>query len=1334
MSWFQRLFPPKEQFRRRKRRVNVQPAFERLEDRAMLSINYVTAADSLDAQLEAMQSRLTSALNLFQTGPTSKIPIVGDQLGRASYIISSFRNELREGLEILGTSTPTDTQIQSALKSRLNTFLVGAGVGAVHVSHSGNNTTIEMVLQGTSVLAGIDVGFDTGLPSLPVKIKTGGSLDLSVGFALDLAFTINDTSGNVTLTSGSNQLAGITAPDAAHPLVDPNNQLALFVTAGPSSDFSAKAVFGFVEGTATPIAGQANGLYATALVSNILTAPTIKLDGNADANLRLAGSFAGTNNDFPGISADFHMHWGVSSSTTTAAPTVAFDNVSLTFGTFLSNVLKPALQPIKQSLDPIRPVLELLNTKVPGINDLSEAGGLGSTTVLDLAVLATQVTGNGPLGELGAKIENLLTKIDSIQLSPNISLPLGGFDLNGAGNSDLRSALIAGDFKDLNVSDLSQLVVSNLTSVAQSAAQSYHDIVNGLSISQDLKNELNGLATIPTQNGFEIKFPILDNPAGVVFNMLLGIDSDLFYFKADVDLSLHGSQASGLSFAGQPINFVGTADINTHFKFGYDTFGLRQLIANLAAGDASQIVSDITDGFYIDANSYFKMAGELKAEFGASVLNIFPVSIAGGLFTQNHGQDPVHVYVEDPNGDGKLRFSEFHLGTNGQPTGFLATGELTAELNIVVGFPAPAPNETFSIASTSLLKFATLTPQRLASQPDANGEITLYLGANAYLRTNSGGQDDGDEKFTIEHLRTNANGSEDIKIRAFGINQEIKNVRKINATDQVGQLTINVLPGVTSNVNFVGGVGAANLTYLGIGTANLTGGALASTLIGGSGTSVLTGTAGDDTIILGSGVNTVNAGGGHNTVIAAAPILQNSTISGGTGPHNDLKIAASATTIAIAATPVGSAIDVGMQNGLGRPLVHIVFSNFDDVYFNASFAPTNVTLGDLSAAGVQRLTLDLVSPYPTSRLIDLDTHFANASTTIGIHDYAHQVPDPQHAGQTITAHDAEIVNSTTGLNTKLLGFHASDTLTLRHHGGSITVDPLAFTSGNFVFDTSSRPANQPDSIFITTPGHADEHMVLQDSFRDVLVTFTQYSNFRIHGDKVLDTLRIDVGAATSGANTIDIDASSVHGALNVNMLGGASAINHITLSKANLQANVSILGQNTTSDLRFGVGQLAAIRHDVFASNVQLTINNSAATVGSILTLTANTFGDWNIPTLAGVTPHLTFSGLRGDMEIFAGAGDRFQLDVTPPSITKLTMYNASMTTQDPVYTDNWNVPLNLIGNFSFFAGQVLHREGTVERTKRLNRMQSKMRLDYLGNGPSQVVLACIAHHAPPLG
>lgn len=1298
---------------------------EQLELRTLLSVDYVLAADSLDQQMVTMQKRLTDALSFFQTGATSSIPIVGDQLGQAAIIVSGFRDEFREAIEVFGTTSPTVSQLQTSLAAQLGPFLGDQGIDGVHVSKVGSITTVEMILQGSAVVAGVDIGFATGLPSLPIKFTANGSLEVSVGFALEVAFTIDDSTGAVALVDGTRNLTGVTAPDASHPLVDNDADLALFVSAGPSSDFNAKAVFGFVEGFATLLPGEANGLYATVLVSDLLGTPSIRIDGSADANLQLAGSFAGTSDDFPGISTDFHFHWGLSSADPSfEPPTVAFDNVSLTFGTFLSNVLRPSLEPIKDALDPISPVLDLLATKVPGISSLSEAGGAGPITFVDLAVLGSNVTGNGPLGELAGKITNLLAKIDSIQIGSNISLPLGGFDLNSTTNGDLRSSVIAGDFKDLSLSSLSPLSAANLNNLAQSASQSLNDLIDDLAISDDLKSELHGLNALKSQNGFQIAFPILNDPAGVVFNMLLGRDADLFFFQADINeensLKLDGSLATGLSFAGQSIDFFGHVDIDTHLRFGYDTFGLRQLIANLAAGDASNIVSDITDGFYVNSDSYFKMAGAIGVEVDFPVGDAISIDATGGISTQNNGLDPVHVYIEDPNADGKLRFNEFHLDDNGQPAAFLATGALTAELNIEVGFPDPAPNKHFNITRAELLRFATLTPQNLASQPDANGEITLFLGTNAHQRAVGQNQDDGDEKFIIEHLRTNPNGSEDIKVRAFGINQEIKNVRKIKATDQVGTLTIIVQPGVTSDVDFDGGQGAAFLTYLGSGIANLTGGALASELIGGSGPSILTGGAGDDTIILGSNTNTVDAAGGHNTVILSAPIYQPSTISGGTGFNNELKIIANATTTGITAFPVGSAVDVGIINGFGQIPVHLSFSHFDTVTIDASFSPTDFSLGDLAAAGVELLTLNMTTPYQSARQFDLDTRIANGTADVTIRDYV----VPEGSG-------AEIINATTGLTTRLLGFHSDDTLTLRHHGGSITAEPLEFTSGHFVFDTSARAGNVPDVINITTPARIDGHLILKELFRDVLITLTDYSSFLIKGDIAADQLNLNVAAATNGANTIDIDANSVHGELNVYLLGAATAINQVTLSRAGLQADVSIFGQNTTSSLLLGTGELALIRHDVFASNVQLTVDNDHSRLASILTLDSTSFGTWNIPTLS-VTPQLVFNNLLRGMTVHAGAGDRFQLDVTPANITSLAIDNRSMISQDSVYTSNWSVPLRLDGNFSFYAGRVLHRDGTVERIKRLANVHSEVTFDYFfiesifstlyPSGPSEVI------------
>src|SRR4051812_22857952 len=144
-------------------------AFEELEARRLLAINYVSVGSSLDGQLLQMQTRLTTALDSVITGATSKIPLVGNKLGTASQIVTLFNQQLKDGLSDLGTSaTPTDAQIQSALSGRLSSFLAGAGASGVHVSHpAGGATRIDMLLQGSASLMNTAINFSTGLPGLP---------------------------------------------------------------------------------------------------------------------------------------------------------------------------------------------------------------------------------------------------------------------------------------------------------------------------------------------------------------------------------------------------------------------------------------------------------------------------------------------------------------------------------------------------------------------------------------------------------------------------------------------------------------------------------------------------------------------------------------------------------------------------------------------------------------------------------------------------------------------------------------------------------------------------------------------------------------------------------------------------------------------------------------------------------------------------------------------------------------------------------------------------------------------------------------------------------------
>lgn len=70
---------------------------------------------------------------------------------------------------------------------------------------------------------------------------------------------------------------------------------------------------------------------------------------------------------------------------------------------------------------------------------------------------------------------------------------------------------------------------------------------------------------------------------------------------------------------------------------------------------------------------------------------------------------------------------------------------------------------------------------------------------------------------------------------------------------------------------------------------------------------------------------------------------------------------------------------------------------------------------------------------------------------------------------------------------------------------------------------------------------------------------------------------------------------------------------------------------------------------------MQLTVDNDQSRLASILTLDGTSFGTWNIPTLS-VTPQLVFNNLLRGMTVHAGAGDRFQLDVTPTNIANLAI------------------------------------------------------------------------------
>ncbi len=538
--------------------IHRRPLFEELESRRMLATDFGQIASALNGQLQLMQTAVTASLNNYHSGAFSTLPFVGHSLGNAAQIVTnspnSFNSHVTSALAALGTiANPTDSQIQNALAG------VPELVGNVMVSRPGNfgseGFEVEMRLQAALTPASNTTKFDTGLPALPMIVADGGTIDVSIGFAFELAFTYNSTNQQVAIDSNA-KLTGLAAPDASHPIVDALHPLAIFVTAGLPAGFTANTYVGFIQGTATPLTNAANSLYLTAMVSNLTTTANITLDGTSKLNVQYVGDFAQGAADFPAIDSYIHINWDFHSTNPAAdRPVISYDNVYLQLGKFISKVVGPIFKAIQTTTKPMEPVQDILRRPLPGFSDLRHLIQPDKDiTLLDLAGVLAQNTNYGPLFDLIHNVGDIVNSIDQIQIDDNVRLPLGGFDLNNI--PDLRGIKAAGDVHDLSLPNLTDFSIDDV----QGLGKNINQVIDELQTTQQAK-DLTKKLVAQLNNGYTIKFPIIDDPRQAIFNLLLGKESDLFTLTVDEVVHAEGGRslvcrcsAWGLSSAAQSMS------------------------------------------------------------------------------------------------------------------------------------------------------------------------------------------------------------------------------------------------------------------------------------------------------------------------------------------------------------------------------------------------------------------------------------------------------------------------------------------------------------------------------------------------------------------------------------------------------------------------------------------------------------------------------------------------------------------------------------------------------------------------------------------------------------
>ena len=98
-----------------------------------------------------------------------------------------------------------------------------------------------------------------------------------------------------------------------------------------------------------------------------------KLSATADLNLKAELGISGTE-AMPRILSDINIDWAWSLTDpdlTGGKPTVAFNNVQLDLGTFITDFAGPILQEVQSVIAPIMPVINALQERIPVLSDLA---------------------------------------------------------------------------------------------------------------------------------------------------------------------------------------------------------------------------------------------------------------------------------------------------------------------------------------------------------------------------------------------------------------------------------------------------------------------------------------------------------------------------------------------------------------------------------------------------------------------------------------------------------------------------------------------------------------------------------------------------------------------------------------------------------------------------------------------------------------------------------------------------------------------------------------------------------------------------------------------------
>ncbi len=663
-------------------------------------------------------------------------------------------------------------------------------------------------------------------------LQFGFGVSKDSGFFIDTSNPIDPSNPNLMSLQFSATIPGFSATGRLGPfdvtatdIVDPKT--------GIGSNFTGTLSLGMT-GPSTPSDGQ---LSLADLDSGMGFGDVVQASLSASAHVALqltAGIFSAGTTSFdlaaamPRIGTEFHLDWQFDPQTDDfegLAPSVSFDDVELYLGDFLQNILGSVLDEIDTITKPLQPIIDILDTPLPIISQLAGR----DFTMLDLVALFADDDDIGYIQAL-ADVISLAQDLGGLTSLGSLAIPVGSFDLGGV--SDLRTLTSLDEAAPVDES-MSFDDLSGAEAEAGGSAGSFLKSVSDVS-----------------GGGFDI--PLLDHPS-TIFNLLLGQNVPLVtYTMPDLDVGFGFSQYFPI-FGPLGAELAGELGVKIHLAFGYDTEGIMEYAT-------SRDPADLLDGFYVSDRANADGTGPVQpqVEFYGSIsaaaelnLLIAQAGVGGGIFAS------VDFTLDDPNGDGKVRFSEIaENAKRGALDIFDVGGELDAYLfaflRLKLGF-VTIFDDTLTIADITLLSF----------QNDPNSPPPTGSQSGGILTLNT---PPGNDRINVVPVLDSSNhpipGS--VYVEAYGRQDRYDNVTEItDSAGGSGSDTITIDSRVTIPVELWGGSGN-NYLIAGAGPTTLYGGAGNDTLVGGSGPDALYGGAGNDILSAGTGPATLDGGAGND--------------------------------------------------------------------------------------------------------------------------------------------------------------------------------------------------------------------------------------------------------------------------------------------------------------------------------------------------------------------------------------------------------------------------------------------------------------------------------------